>query len=130
MIQYSKLESDRFGYNIYKYSNLDEVDVKLLKKSILEKEADIVFLRLNSSLKRNNSKINSMGFPIIHADTLVYYVLSELSVELNYQFYTKGVVQKTGENTNQPSMQDLLDISARYKTRAEFYKERLINYLK
>jgi hypothetical protein len=64
------------------------------------------------------------------ADTLVYYVLSELSVELNYQFYTKGVVQKTGENTNQPSMQDLLDISARYKTRAEFYKERLINYLK
>jgi len=27
-------------------------------------------------------------------------------------------------------MQDLLDISARYKTRAEFYKERLINYLK
>jgi len=64
------------------------------------------------------------------ADTLVYFVLSELSVELNYQFYSKGVVQKTGENTNQPSMQDLLDISARYKTRAEFYKERLINYLK
>jgi hypothetical protein len=43
MIQYSKLESERFGYNIYKYSNLDEVDVKLLKKSILEKEADIFF---------------------------------------------------------------------------------------
>ena len=64
------------------------------------------------------------------ADTLVYYVLSELSVELNFQMYTKGTVQKTGENTTQPSMQDLLDISARYKTRAEFYKERLINYLK
>ena len=63
-------------------------------------------------------------------DCLIYYVLSELPMGLNFQFYTKGAIQKTGENTQQPSMQELIDISDRYKARAEFYKERLIKYLK
>jgi acyl dehydratase len=107
MIQYSKLESERFGYNIYKYSNLDEVDVKLLKKSILEKEADIVFLRLNSSLKRSNSKINSMGFPIIHADTLVYYKcalnadIKPLKNDLEFEEFSENNIQLLDELVQQ-----------------------------
>jgi hypothetical protein len=57
-------------------------------------------------------------------------VLSELPFELSYQFYNKGLVRKSSENTDTPSMQDLIDISSRYRATAEFYTERMIKYLK
>lgn len=62
-------------------------------------------------------------------DCLIYYVMSELPVGLSYQFYNKGLLRKGGENTENPSMQDMIDVSNRYRARAEFYKERLIKYL-
>jgi hypothetical protein len=64
------------------------------------------------------------------ADTLVHYVLSELPMGLSYQFYNKGLLRKSGENTENPSMQDMIDVANRYKARAEFYKQRMIKYLK
>ncbi len=39
-------------------------------------------------------------------DALVYYVLSELPVGLSFQFYNKGLVRKTSDNSDQPNMQD------------------------
>ena len=59
-----------------------------------------------------------------------YYVLSELPSGLSFQFYNKGLIRKTGENQESPSMQDMIDVANRYKSRAEFYKQRLIKYLK
>lgn len=64
------------------------------------------------------------------APTLVYYVMSEMPQALSYQFYNKGLLRKTGENTENPSMQDMIDVANRYKARAEFYKQRMIKYLK
>lgn len=61
---------------------------------------------------------------------LVYYVMSELPMGLSYQFYNKGVVRKTSENTDMPSAQDMIDVANRYKARAEFYKQRLVKYLR
>lgn len=63
-------------------------------------------------------------------DTLVNYVLSELPMGLSYQFYNKGLVRKSSDNTELPAMQDLIDIANRYKARAEYYKQRLIKFLK
>ena len=63
-------------------------------------------------------------------DTLVYYVLSELPAGLSYQFYNKGLVRKTSDNSDQPQMQDLIDISNRYRKRAEFYAERTVKFLR
>ena len=61
---------------------------------------------------------------------LVYYVMSELPMALSYQFYNKGVIRKTGDNQTEPSASDLADVANRYSARAEFYKQRLIKYLK
>lgn len=61
---------------------------------------------------------------------LVYFVMSELPMGLSYQFYNKGVVRKTSDNTETPSAQDMIDVANRYKARAEFYKQRLVKYLK
>jgi hypothetical protein len=61
---------------------------------------------------------------------LVYYVMSELPMGLSYQFYNKGVVRKSSENTDMPSAQDMIDVANRYKARAEFYKQRLVKFLR
>jgi hypothetical protein len=61
---------------------------------------------------------------------LVYYVMSELPMALSYQFYNKGVVRKSGDNQTEPSASDLADVANRYSARAEFYKQRLIKFLK
>jgi len=63
-------------------------------------------------------------------DTLIYFVMSELPQGLSFQFYNKGLLRKTGENQESLSMQDMIDVANRYKARAEFYKQRLIKYLK
>lgn len=63
-------------------------------------------------------------------DALIYFVMSELPQGLSFQFYNKGLLRKTGENQESPSMQDMIDVANRYKARAEFYKQRLIKYLK
>lgn len=61
---------------------------------------------------------------------LVYYVMSELPIGLSYQFYNKGVVRKTDEKQENPDAQQLIDVANKYLKKAEFYKQRLIDYLK
>jgi hypothetical protein len=63
-------------------------------------------------------------------DTLYNYVLSALPIALPYQFWNKGVLRKQGDNTELPTMSELVDISNFYKDRAEWYCERMVNYLK
>lgn len=58
-------------------------------------------------------------------DTLVYYTLSDMPIELSFQFWNKGVVRKQGQDTDLPTMSELVDISNRHKSKAEFYANRL-----
>lgn len=58
-------------------------------------------------------------------DALMYYTLAELPTTISYQFWNKGVVRKQGENTELPTMSELIDLSNKYKNRAEFYAQRL-----
>jgi hypothetical protein len=62
-------------------------------------------------------------------DALIWYTLYELPIDLSYQFWNKGVVRKQGQDTEMPSMSDLLDIGNRNKNKAEFYGNRLKKYL-
>lgn len=62
-------------------------------------------------------------------DALMYFTLSELPTTISYQFWNKGVIRKQGESTELPSMSDLIDLSNKYKNRAEFYAERLRLYV-
>lgn len=63
-------------------------------------------------------------------DALIFYTLSELPTTISYQFWNKGVVRKQGTDTELPSMSELIDLSNKYKNRAEFYANRLSAYLK
>ncbi len=57
------------------------------------------------------------------------YVMSEMPEALNYQYWNTGMGGKTPENTNQPSMSDMLSIVAKYKSRAEHYSKMCRMYL-
>ena len=63
-------------------------------------------------------------------DAIIYYTLSELPTTISYQFWNKGVLRKTSDNTELPSMGDLIDISNKYKQRAEFYANQARKYIK
>jgi hypothetical protein len=62
-------------------------------------------------------------------DTLIYYTLSLLPVDISYQFWNKGVVRKQGQDTDTPSMSELVDISRKHNNTAEFYANRMKKYL-
>lgn len=62
-------------------------------------------------------------------DALIYYTLAELPTTISYQFWNKGVMRKQGQDTELPSMGELIDISNKYRQRAEFYSDRLRKYL-
>lgn len=63
-------------------------------------------------------------------DCILYYTLSSLPEALSYQMWNKGVVRKQGDNTELPSMGELIDISNRFRIRAEWYGDRMNKYLK
>lgn len=62
-------------------------------------------------------------------DTLQNYVLSSLPMAIPFQFWNKGIIRKSGDDTELPSMAELVDISNFYRQRAEFYANRLMKYL-
>jgi hypothetical protein len=62
-------------------------------------------------------------------DALVWFTVAALPVTATFQIYTKGVEQKTSDNTMAPGMRDLQALSDIYENRAEYYRERLIRYL-
>jgi len=63
-------------------------------------------------------------------DALLYYVLAALPQALSFQFWNKGVVRKQGDSTELPALSELVDLSNNYRTKAEWYAERLTLYLK
>jgi len=62
-------------------------------------------------------------------DALIYFTLSLMPTSTSYQFWNKGVVRKQGENTELPSMSELVDIANGYKNRAEYYANRMKLFL-
>lgn len=63
-------------------------------------------------------------------DTLIWYTMSLLPMALGFQLFSKGFLQKTSEESQTPSRADLELIEQKYQSMAEFYKKRLIGYLR
>jgi hypothetical protein len=118
------------------HSNVDDKNILSIIKTtqdmmILPALGTGLYERLQTGITNND--LSALELTLLNdfiTDCLTYFVLSELPFELSYQFYNKGLIRKSSENTDTPSMQDLIDISSRYRATAEFYTERMIKYLK
>lgn len=63
-------------------------------------------------------------------DCLVYYTMADFVVSANYQTYAKGTITRNGEGFQSASMRDLTIMRDEYRERAEFYKARLIVFIR
>jgi hypothetical protein len=117
----------------------DAIDSKQLKPHIkLAQDMHLqtalgstLYLRLQAGVEADNLTANeTILLNTYITDCVVWYTMSLLPMALGYQFFSKGVLQKTSEESNTPSRGDLELISSSYKSTAEFYKQRMINYLR
>ena len=61
---------------------------------------------------------------------LINKVTADIQIPLAYKVRNQGVVQQTGENTYVPSLKDLQYVIQNYENKANFYSNRLSDYLK
>ena len=61
---------------------------------------------------------------------LLNKVTADIQIPLNYKLRNQGVVQNQTENTIVPTMKDLQYVIQNYENKANFYSNRLSDYLK
>lgn len=61
---------------------------------------------------------------------LINKVTADIQIPLAYKVRNQGVVQQTGENTYVPSLKDLQYVIQNYENKANFYSNRLSDFLK
>lgn len=61
---------------------------------------------------------------------LLNKVTADIQIPLAYKMRNQGVVQQTGENTYTPSLKDTQYVIQNYENKANFYGNRLSDYLK
>lgn len=117
----------------------NNVDEKLVNPEILTSQdmyilpalGTALYERLQDGIVAANLTANETNLLDTYiTPALVYYVMSELPMGLSYQFYNKGMVRKSDANQENPSAQEMIDVADKYRAKAEFYKQRLVKYLK
>lgn len=61
---------------------------------------------------------------------LVNKVTADIQIPLAFKMRNQGVVQQTGENTYVPSMKDIQYVKQDYDNKANFYGQRMSDYLR
>jgi hypothetical protein len=117
----------------------ENLDPKLLKSSI--KEAQEIYIRdvigsgiynelqdqaYNGTLTADNTTLLDSYI----APCLKYYTLTESMLPLTFKFMNKSVASRNSENATPISTSELTMIEQRYRDKAEYYAERLRDYLK
>ena len=116
----------------------DNIDPKLIKPTI--KHCQDMYLEpiLGTGLYKElqtqitSSTITDLNRNLLDyyiTDCLCWYVASEMVISLGFKFTNKNLLKKTSENSDVPSLSDLFDIESRFKSKAEWYAQRITNYL-
>lgn len=61
---------------------------------------------------------------------LVNKVTADIQIPLSFKLRNQGVVSQTGENTYLPSMKDIQYVKQDYDNKANFYSQRMSDYLR
>jgi ribosomal protein S18 acetylase RimI-like enzyme len=73
-IQYSELESRRFGKKIFR-GKFDTIDIDLIRTKVFDADADVTIFRVPVAEQPKLYLLKSLHYEDIIADTLVYYSL-------------------------------------------------------
>jgi len=115
------------------------IDGKQLKPVIKLAQDKYILPALGSNLYNRlqagveNDDLNLKEIDLMNnyiADALLWFTMGELVTMTSFQFFSKGVFQKTSEESNAPSKGQLELLERRYISNGEFYKQRLIDFLR
>jgi len=76
----SPLDSARFGLKISRAA-LETCDERTLLRTAVDGRVDVAIIRLPTESSTTIQKVQRRGFPVLHADTLVYYSIDLRSYE-------------------------------------------------
>jgi hypothetical protein len=116
----------------------DNVDPKLIKPTIKQAQDMFIetilgtglYLELQSQIANEDvSVLNAVLLDNYITDCLCWYVASEMVMSLGFKLTNKNVLKKTSENSDVPSVSELFDVLEYYKNKAEWYAQRITNYL-
>lgn len=116
----------------------ENVDDKLIKSAI--KEAQEIYIRdiigsgiynelqtqaFNGTLTNNNQTLLDSYI----APCLKYYTLTESMLPMTFKLMNKSVASRTSDNALSISMDEMVAIENRYRDKAEYYGNRMRDYL-
>ena len=120
-------------------SYIDEnVDIKLLRNAILESQdmrirtiiGTGLYDELGTQITANTkTALNTTLLNTYIAPALKYWVLHDASLMLTFKIMNKSIVKRNSENTETIQTPDLDRLMDWFKTRAEFYSDRVTRYL-
>ena len=117
----------------------DAIDGKQIKptiklaqdKYILPALGSGLYNRLQAGIDANDLTANEkLLLDDYVTDALLWFTIGEMVIATSYQFFSKGVLQKSSEESNTPSKGQLELLERKYMSNGEFYKQRLIDYLR
>jgi len=117
----------------------DAIDGKQIKptiklaqdKYILPALGSGLYNRLQAGVDANNlTTIEKTLLDVYVTDALLWFTIAEMVVGTSYQFFSKGLLQKSAEESNNPTKGQLELLERKYMENGEFYKQRLIDYLR
>jgi hypothetical protein len=117
----------------------DAIDGKQIKptiklaqdKYILPALGSGLYNRLQAGVEANDLTANEkLLLDDYVTDALLWFTIGEMVIATSYQFFSKGVLQKSSEESNTPSKGQLELLERKYMSNGEFYKQRLIDYLR
>jgi hypothetical protein len=116
----------------------DNVDPKLIRPTIKQAQDMYIEPILGTGLYQElQTQIEDATVSVLNAkllnlyitDCICWYVASEMVMSLGFKMTNKNVLRKNSENSNDASLSELFDLMEYYKNKAQWYAQRVTNYL-
>lgn len=116
----------------------DNVDPKLIRPTIKQSQDMYIEPILGTGLYRELqtqielgtvTDLNKKLLDYYVTDCLSWYVASEMTLVLGFKMTNKNVLRKTSENASDSSISELFDLMSNFKSKAEWYAQRISDYL-
>lgn len=116
----------------------DNVDPKLIRPTIKQTQDMYIepilgtglYQELQEQIEDNTlTGLNKKLLDLYVTDCICWYVASEMVMSLGFKMTNKNVLRKNSENSNEASLSELFDLMNYYKNKAEWYAQRITNYL-
>lgn len=116
----------------------DNIDPKLIRPTIKQCQDMYIEPILGTGLYRElqeqieDATLTALNIKLLDyyiTDCLSWYVASEMVMSLGFKLTNKNVLRKNSENSNEASLSELFDLMNYYKNKAEWYAQRISDYL-